>query len=421
MRIKQNSIELLNPVLSTTSIPKGSPTSSVSGTFYDLTVNDITLSSAYNNFNVNLASNLEAPYSYENLTPSICDVADWPYVARVAPGLGKVRITVRGFSATQTFNMRDLEGGTTSRVVTGFSSGTVGALGWGILQGMLESGGDDDLFTGGVVSGGGWNFSSASYNPDVWSGDFDFSGVSHHSNETNTPHKPGTLVTSRHAVFVYHYKPPVGTVLTFIGADNSKHQRTVLAYNYGVSSVVGFDSNPMIWDLAVAVLSSSLPSSCKVYPVAGEWLWTETTDINGRYAMANAWVGLKLDQQRRVRICGDCDGYLRPDNRKSGTFEGQALGPHALFHYTDFSDTDLPYFLTSYAARIAQPITGDSGTPRFVPLSSSTMAFCGSVTFVNGWCQFPQKTTLDALIASADAAAGISTGLTVTVAPDPTL
>jgi hypothetical protein len=65
-------------------------------------------------------------------------------------------------------------------------------------------------------------------------------------------------------------------------------------------------------------------------------------------------------------------------------------------------------------------VGGDSGCPVFCPTSATELAVASLFTDPNGG-MLAHEETMNVLIRTADAAAGISTGLNVTVAPDPTI
>jgi hypothetical protein len=415
----------LNPIVAINAVPSETPGSSVVGTRYTLNTLTVTLDAAFNNWMFNLRDPLaNESITVENLTPEVCSIAKWPLVERVTSGLARVRLAYREIRATRTLDMRTLTGGLVTYSITGFQSATLGDYTMDILTPLLAEGGDLNLLSGGVETGGNWDFGAAAYNPACWASMFNFTGVAHRNSHWNTPHFAGTAITDRHVLMVSHYLPPVGTVLTFIAADGAKVTRTILGYNSGNTFNGRINTNPVVGDLAVAVLSSGNLSAAgiAVYPVVGPWLLPNATVTTTNDAVVAGWVGLKLNQDRQVLLAGDVDTVPVLKSPQTAIYEGSTLTVANSSVGTDFGpNMNDVAFLAGYSAFYSQSIVGDSGTPRFFPKADGSLILVGCVTGSNGGASFPSANVLNALIASADASAGISTGLTVTVAPDPTL
>lgn len=412
-RFVQRSGLALCPILAVETVPSGTEGSTTSGEFADVITDQVALSAAWNEYRVLTETPLEDETTTpENLTPSICDISDWPLVTRVSSGIGRVRYNYRGISASRSLDMRTLSGGGTELRVTGFKADTIGEHSWNIIQPLLDASDELDLLDGGVAVGGAWNFGAATYNAGCWAAAFDFTGVAHKNSWSGTASGAGVAITRRHVLFAAHYLPAVGSTLTFIAADNTKITRTILAHNSG--NVAGhINPNPVVADLAVAVLSADLPESITDYPVVGDWIQNSVTG-----GIAQQWVGIKLDKARRALLAGYASTSAIDYPLVSGTYEGHALTAKVRGILTDYSN-DVPHYLSDYSAYSAPSITGDSGTPRFFPLSGSTLALAGCVTSSNGGGTFPRKDILDRLILSADSRASVSTGYTVTEASSP--
>lgn len=408
-------------MISITPVPNGTAGSTSSSTLYDLTVEEVELSSAWNDWFFNLYEPIGGDaLSVENLTPGVCSITGWPVAERISSGIGAIRISFRGCTRTCQLDMRTLSGGTTSISITGFQNDTLGKAAWGEIKTLLDAGGDLNLLSGGS---GNWDFGSATYNGSCWAASYDFSGVAHKNSYWNTPHFAGTAITDRHVLMVSHYLPPVGTVLTFIAPNGTKIQRTILAYNSGNTFDGKINVNPAVRDIAVAVLSSGdlSASGIKVYPVVGPWIFSEQTINVSGDAVVAGWVGVKLNQDRQVLLCGAAQTTPSLKSPVTATYNGSSLTKDIFGIQTDWGPADdLPAFLSSYSDFYAQSIVGDSGTPRFIPDGNGGLILAGAVTTSSGGAMFPDEAVLNACIVSADTNAGISTGYTVTVAPDPT-
>lgn len=414
-RFVQRSGLSLCPIVAVETVPTGSAGSTTPDTYYDLSIEDVALSSAYNEFRLILNTSIEdETTTVENLTPTISDTTNFPYVSRLSSGIGRVKYSYRGISATRSLDMRTLSGGGVEKRVNGFDAGTVGKYAWDIIKPLLDAAGDTELLNGGVAVGGASDFGNGTYNASCWAAGFDFTGVAHKNTVNGTASRAGTLITRRHVLFAAHYLPPVGTTLTFIAADNSKITRTISAVNSG--NVDGkVNPNPVVGDLAVALLSSDLPESIAHYEIADDWLFTDTGS-----GIVQQWVGIKLDKNRNALLAGYAS--LEPINYAlvGGAYEGTTLTAKIRNNITDYGADDfLPHYLAGYAAYSSPSITGDSGTPRFLPKSDGSLILCGLVTSASGSGTFPRKDIIDLLIDSADSRAGINTGYAVTVAASP--
>lgn len=423
MIIEQRDSTLTKPALGVEAIPTGVDGASTPSTYGDVTIDNVTLSAVYNRYLVNMLAPIDA-VTVNNLSETVLDLTEWPYVDRLMEGYGTVELVNGGVKQRFSLNCNDVSGGGTENRVTGFSSSTLGAHTWAILEPLLIAGGDDVCLSGGVLSGSNWDFGAATYNAACWAADFDFSGVSHKNSWWNISSPCGTAITERHVVMAAHYTPPAGTVLTFIAPDGTKVTRTILAYNAG--TITGnsgkLNDNPVVGDVAIATLSGPNLSDdgITIYPIAGDWIHKDM----GGGSFAAQWLGVKLTQTRKVALCGRTDTSATTPLLVSGTYNGTTFTDKKVAHVTDWGsamENFLPYFLRSYAARMAANIVGESGHPRFIPLTSTALALAGCVTASNGGGPYPDEDIWNACIASADTAAGISTGYTVTVAPDPTL
>lgn len=155
-RFVQRSGLALCPIVAVETVPTGSEGGTVSDTYYDISLDDVTLSSAYNEYRLILNTSIEdESTTVENLTPTICDTTDWPYVSRVSSGIGRVKYSYRGISASRSLDMRTISGGGVEKRVTGFEAGTVGKYAWDIIKPLLDAAGDTELLNGGVAGGGG--------------------------------------------------------------------------------------------------------------------------------------------------------------------------------------------------------------------------------------------------------------------------
>lgn len=410
--IRQRSGTRLFPVREAVALPQGVPGAVSSGTYFDLTTEITTLSSAWNNYLMQDTSIEGDGFAYENLTPSVISTENWPLVERVTNGIGVISMSCRGI--TSRFSRSFVaSGGSSSVASTGFVTDTVGAASWDIMEPLLSEGGDLNLFTDGTY---------ASYNDNCWASGFDLTGVAVWNSRTNGPRYAGVAITPRHLLYAWHYKPAVGDTVRFRKADGTLVQRTIIGQNTG-GNLNALHENALVSDKCVVTLNEDLPAGIKIYPLVGEWIFTETVDSMGRPALVQAWVGVKVNQSRNVLIAGQADLAPRLFERVNGSVYGQTFSNEFITSFTDWGAYFagyFPAFLEEYLSLYAGAVGGDSGSPAFYPLSGSDLALAGTITSQNGDGSFPNENVLNACISSSDSSAGVSTGYTVTVAPDPT-
>ncbi len=402
--------------------PRGTAGGTVNGTYHSLNITTTTLTLSYSDYLFDLRDLFGAPdFVVENLNPSIASITNWPLVERITDGYAQIRLTYGDVSSTRRLDFR-ISGGSSSVTVTGFVSGTFGAYSWGKIEPLLIAGGDANLLSGGVdlgtFSGSAgkhlWDFGSATYNTACWADVYDFSGVSHKSSLGGNSQTAGTNITAWHKIFANHFAPPVGTVMTDIAPDGTKHARTIVAYNTG-AQMGGFNSSLVVWDTAVALMSAAAHEDVAVYPIVGPWFY-ET--VGSGYL--ESWVGLKIDQERNVQLCGRTDTTPIPLELASGVYNGVTFTNVLYAHPMDWQfDYKPPSFLSAYSSRYGANVTGDSGSPRFFPLVAPAMAFVGTVTWPNGGGPYPNEAVINACIASANTNGGRIATDVVTVAPDP--
>lgn len=414
MIITQRNGDRLFPVRSAIPIPNGVPGSTNPGTYFDLNTEVTTLTSSWNDWLLEYNSSYDDQLTVENLTPDVCSTENFPLVERIESGVGKVRMESRGIVSVFSKNFTP-SGGSVSTIATGFQDDTVGKSCEDRLLQALSSGGDLNYYT---------DSSNLVRNDNCWAAGFDLSGVAIWNSSTGDARKAGAAITRRHLLYTWHYRPSVGNTVKFLDADGSAHTRTILAINAGGSFNL-LHENPLVSDKCVAVLDSDLPDSVAVYPVVGEWVYQTTEDPNGYDATVGGWLGIKVNQSRNVYIAGCADLYPRVVWMESGSVYGETFGPTIISHYTDFGPygegvTSLfPAFLEEYGDYYTTAIGGDSGSPAFLIMPDDSLVLAGCVSSSSGSGNFPHKDILDAMIASADAVAGVSTGYTVTESDNP--
>lgn len=225
-------------------------------------------------------------------------------------------------------------------------------------------------------------------NPNCWAGDIDLSCISP-SNSNANHRKAGVLVTPRHLVNAGHYPFGNGTKVYFVSMAGAIYERTVRG------SVTHPDFKNLYPDLRLYTLDEDLPGDikpCKILP--SDWhdhlIWIKS----GRPP------ALILDQEEKALVT---DLYNLDQNARAFAHFSVPLNRQRLEFYED-------------------KISGDSGNPAFLIfdlgagpelllLTALTFGGSGSGTFMT-----PHISTLNQMIVTSDAQAGVSTGYTLTEA-----
>lgn len=313
-------------------------------------------------------------------------------------GVYKVALVSNGRAAVETRLDLTVSGGGTYARCTGFQAGSYGEFSWDLIKAKLDVSGK----TKPLLNGAGTAFSA-----DCWAAAFDWSGMSIWNSRSNNGRRRGCLITPRHLWLTKHYPYPVGTVVRFIGTDGVAVERTVIAVAYDG------DLSDRTQDEYVALLNADVPNTVNPFPVAGDWLATYTPS-GDLYILQMFAAFVTVDQNDDALLCPSVsnpnrDVVVGSNTTLAGVRWHDACDPSQFDTYATVFD--------GYESWAKLPVGGDSGSGVFAPLSSSTLALASVITGPWGGDSYQH---LDSLIDAADTAAGISTGYTVTVAPDPT-
>jgi hypothetical protein len=197
--------------------------------------------------------------------------------------------------------------------------------------------------------------------------------------------RAGTAITPRHILLAAHYEPAEGTVFRFITADNQVITRTMVKKRRHPAFVPNFP------DLTVGVLDSALPASitpCKVLPASWATYLPGIPD-SGMGPAATRVPVIVLDQEEKALVA---------DWTQSNT--------QTIIKQPPVDATRLAFYETT--------IIGDSGNPVFIVINGVVYLLTVLTTPDSGTFLVPQIAAVNSLIAAADAAAGISTGYTLT-------
>ena len=401
-----------SPSVDTESVTRTAATISAPGTpVFDSELLATTGATAWNEFVLSAAS-LNVDLTFESVTPAVCSVASTGEVTRVAAGMGVVMVSDGGPSRKRvTLDMRST-GGQTITEFSGYTADSLSDLCASEVIALLTAGGTLNYYS--TI-----NHVTSTYprNAGCWLADVDLSAVSVANRDAGGSWRhtrAGTAITTRHVAFAAHYTPPVGAELRFVNAAGTVFTHTILAYHGAVTA-----GEDVLNDLSIAVITPALDASITPMKVAGPWIMQGVTS-NGYYTGGiAAWI----DQLKNCYATHV--GYRTSSissSKRTGTFNSTVFTDIMIDGKIEsiLSQTESPY-LESFASFTKLPVGGDSGSPVMLVIGGDPILLWTWHTAASGTPVYASTALVNARIASADAAAGISTGLTVTVAPDPTL
>jgi len=408
------------PLFDSVVVPVFTGGSSSTSSYYDAEIALTTNASNYNNYQLSPDFGVDLT----NLTPSIASLSEGNFLQRLTDGYAMVVGTRGGTKSRITFGMRQT-GGYTVRQFAGFSNGSSAKSVSDDLLSLWDEGKTNPLFSS-------INHTTGAYtkNPNGWAYDLDLSGVAvamalngTNWSQANAP----IMITPRHCVCVRHwgFTYTTSTKVRCIGNDNVVYERNVA----GASSVL--KSGGLFDDLVVLTLQSAMPDEVVPFSVAGEWIRQGIVDSgeNGLNSVSQ-WlggVGFAINQNFNAvgmflgnGIYDASAGYLR-----NVTLLGTSLSAlyTTLSGYSGATAVAIAGDLLSGSESFfADIVTGDSGKPVFV-LNATTpiLAYLFTTAQYGAFVGCNDGDVANHLIASADSNGGVSTGLTVAVATDPTL
>lgn len=368
--------------------------SSSSSTYGGAQVQTITAGSAHWDYSVNLATNQAVTAE----SPSgDTDVSDFPILRRSTGFSGTATAILRrgNFNRTVTLDFSDRAGEST-KSTTGLAAGASYlrySHDW--LVSLLAGEGSMDVFVEG------------NRNTDCWAAGEDLTGIPFSTSAG--AQKCGALITRRHLVGVRHYMLSVGDSVTFRNAANVSYTYTIVGRSAG-GGIVG--------DAVVYTLSSDVHASIADYPVAGRWL--HVTDSSGvSHTTRRQLVGVFINQDRRASFVQWANYEATSEHKFSGLVGDMTVNNAVVTaaFQSIFSTQQLPE-LVEFSGYSIGARAGDSGAAVFVPVDGG-IALAATMTSPQSG-PFFDEAFANALIVSADSDAGVSTGYTITVAPDPT-
>lgn len=417
LRLSQLSGLELFPNVVVDEVQRGTPTGAPSsGIFGDCNVETQTTSVTWSDFLFLVDSAKEIQVSTE--TPGICDIENFPSVARVSDGTGIVRVQVGRPSRNYRLQFDTSGGASTSRATSPLVGGHIEHA-WDLQKPLLDAPGAKIGLFDSIPDGGSFinSLLSGGFNTSCWAGGWDWSGIGW------TPTKRMAAVTARHLVCAAHAAPDVGETIYFLGTDEVPVSRSVL----GVSPLFNESGPFLAHDRAIVTLSSDLPGECAVYPVVasnfGQTCWLAT--YAGSAMESFHFQGMRVTKNCEVTVIGD---HKPEANYVIITVGGKYFSEPVQDFYglctvnfpkEDLWDTRLGEWMIGYENWWTEGVGDDSGSPGFFPIDGSSMALVGTLSNSAGGGGLAEKSVLDILIQYADTDAGVSTGYTTTVAIDP--
>jgi len=346
-----------------------------------------------------------------NLNPEVATVSYDYSVDRLRSGICRLILKSNGLALPLELDLRTT-GGTTTDI---YDSPVADSL-----SGVINSQFATRITAGMSINLNGRLYSEKTHatsvykrQPNVWCNDivdqlFCISPYNDYSNpnkpqETNPNNRAGTLITPQHVLVAAHYPLFVGNTLRFVKGNRLKEDGTEYPNNFVyertiTGAVTDASYSPIYPDLRVCTLNAPLTQDiipAQVMPA--NWL-----DYMPQIAH-NKTDTLLLDAEEKALVWAISGGRSQESMRKYFYFVDSLANERKVFN--------------------EQPISGDSGNPVFLIVDGKlvllTVLTAGQLTNAikaSGTSTSGHIAMLNALIAAADAEAGISTGYTVTPA-----
>lgn len=439
MRLKLNNSRRCSVTLSENVKGEGTVVTTVQGSFeHGVGVyRRISLGSSYKEFSVVSGNSIPE----EITSPPVADLSRYPVIDRLSNSIAKLKFSTNGATKIIDLDFRTRSTSWTETLID-YAEGTAAKFTHDILQAKLAANNPRDR--------NAYNFNSYNpslmKNPNSWVADFNITAIpiKHVYDNFNGG---GVAITRRHVLTTHHYtNHALQTEFKFLGSDNQIVTAQVIGRSHSTNPGLGnFNNVYNNSDRVVYTLAEDLPPTVTPMKVAYDWVAPETFTGN---SSASRTPGIILNRFRKAYVayvhynkilrsgtfssflCYDppaIQGYEVPFANRGPQVVSVNYGPRGLCIY-DFSKIPEPLY---DLADLAPPVVGgDSGSPYLVPLSTTELAVVGLATGydqneVNGagmvFGHIAQKEVLDLMILSSDYVAGVSTGYTVTIAPDPTI
>ena len=387
------------PVLTETPLPVYDP-GSVSTVVYDGEVEfqKTVSASGYNDWQLALDSQgfVDGDYELVNDTPEIASLSGDLVLTRLTDGIARLRIvSTTGLNAYRNLFYNMTHGAITSYLWTGYNGTSNASVMTNAILDLLIEGKAKAYYTDYAAWG------TAVRNPDCWAAGLDLSGSAYATDvfrPTWSSANSGALITPRHMVGVRHWLcgrlENMGPGRKYRFEDGS--ERTVVA-RYQVPNS----------DLQICLLDSDVTAAITPFPIAGPWFIREVA--NGRRMIGS---GFSIDQWKQIHPV-HFDTFRMGPNLAITTghqIVGWKLRPSANNELSPFAGKEA-FFGGGVVGDSGGAICGISQGQPFV-VSLFSCSGCGDL--------IGPEDLMNSYIGFVDDLAGISTGYTVTVAPEPT-
>jgi hypothetical protein len=384
--------------------------------FFDNEVEVTQSGSTWNDWQIIV--NKESPV-FTNSTPSIASVSPSGLVTRTTDGVARVRVSSGPNSRAFNLNVT----ATTGQVsrLAGYVPGSPAKAVTDELLALISSTSEKAYFST-------YNHATGVFvkNADCFLASVDLTGVGLGTDifGSFSSANRGCAVTRRHFLAARHWLGgtgfSIGNKVRFIDNTGALHERTII----GTSSTIAAG------DIIVGTLNADLPLGVSPLPVAGSWVLAgyeykpgSLPPVGSAASVTQYYtggVGFSVNNNHECRLFAMRGIKSKQEGLEIAVSSGGETYnlPIRLQVASNSEASELYPVLEDYVDFYGNGVSGDSGGPlcfltQAGPVLLTTWNFPTSGPFVG------VPGLVNALIASADANAGISTGYTVTVAPNP--
>lgn len=197
---------------------------------------------------------------YESVNPSVATVSVSGQVESVATGTTFIMCRKKHVNNKVAISSLFEEEGNATFLVN-YLTGTLGKHAHDEADELLDISQQTNIFSSGTTR-----------NANVWTGDYDLTGImQHNTTGGNNGHRGATLISPRHVYMAQHFPVEVGATITWVTSANVVVTRTLTAVeSVPPVQLLGDVSGDMYYsspDIQIGLLNSDVPGTIKHYKI----------------------------------------------------------------------------------------------------------------------------------------------------------